>query len=125
MENPAPPIPSQEPIESAPTDPATEQPLSQPSETSPAEDPVKLDQPTSLPGNTPLDPAQNSSHPSENSSSENLPAPPDSEAGLEIQSYMVPFIYDSVQQKDPFEDPTVKKDKGVVIISKTPPEEYD
>ena len=125
VKNPTPPTPSRELIESAPTDPATEQSLSQISKTSPVEDPVKKDQPTFLPKNTPLNPSQNSSHPSENSSFENLPAPPDSEAGLEIQSYMIPFIYDSVQERDPFEDPTVKKDKGVVIIPKTPPEEYD
>jgi len=48
-----------------------------------------------------------------------------SELILEIQSYMVPFIYESIKQKDPFEDPTVKKRKGVVVIPKTPPEKYD
>lgn len=48
-----------------------------------------------------------------------------SEASLEVQSYMVPFIYDSIHLRDPFEDPTVKEEKGVVIIPKTPPEEHD
>ena len=50
-----------------------------------------------------------------------------SEVSLEIQSYMAPFIYESIQQRDPFEDPTVKKEEegqGVIIIPKTPPEEY-
>ena len=28
-------------------------------------------------------------------------------------------------RKDPFEDPTVDKKEGVVIIPKTPPEKYD
>ena len=49
---------------------------------------------------------------------------PPSEASLEVQSYMAPFIYDSVKRKDPFEDPTVIK-SGVVVIPKTPPEEYN
>ena len=48
-----------------------------------------------------------------------------SEVTLEIKSYMAPFIYESIKQRDPFEDPTVKKSKGVVIIPKTPPEKYD
>ncbi len=48
-----------------------------------------------------------------------------SEASIEVQSYMAPFIYESIQQKDPFEDPTIEKSEGVVIVPKTPPEEYD
>ena len=48
-----------------------------------------------------------------------------SEANIEVQSYMAPFIYDSIQQKDPFEDPTVDKREGIVIIPRTPPEKYD
>lgn len=48
-----------------------------------------------------------------------------SEASVEVQSYMAPFIYESIQQKDPFEDPTIDKTEGVVIVPKTPPEEYD
>ena len=59
-----------------------------------------------------------------------------SEVSLEIKSYMTPFIYDSIQQKDPFEDPTAvvtketdvkgkKVRRSVIVIPKTPPEEYD
>ncbi len=47
-----------------------------------------------------------------------------SEVTLEIKSYMAPFIYESIRKKDPFEDPTVQKRQGVVIIPKTPPEKY-
>ena len=54
-----------------------------------------------------------------------------SDASLEVQSYMAPFVYDSVNQKDPFKDPThqakeeAKEDKTVVFIPKTPPEEHN
>ena len=59
---------------------------------------------------------------------------PASAASLEVQSYMAPFVYDSVNQKDPFEDPTYKPatsfderlgDEAVVFVSQTPPEVYN
>jgi len=51
-----------------------------------------------------------------------------SEADIEVQSYMAPFIYEAIQQRSPFEDPTEQSSQsqeGIVIIPKTPPEEYD
>ena len=56
-----------------------------------------------------------------------------SEANLEAQSYMAPFIYESVNQRDPFDDPTlrnvikgsIKQIKSVTDIPKTPPEGYE
>ena len=47
---------------------------------------------------------------------------------LDIQSSVAPFIYEYGTQKDPFEDPTIQeeiKTEGVIVIPKTPPEEYD
>ena len=47
---------------------------------------------------------------------------------LDIQSRIAPFIYEYGTQKDPFEDPTIKEEDettGVIVIPKTPPEEYD
>ena len=62
-----------------------------------------------------------------NSATENNTDFESSEVSLEIQSYMAPFIYESIRRRDPFEDPTVKKEEeqGLIIIPKTPPEEYD
>ena len=47
---------------------------------------------------------------------------------LDIQSSIAPFIYEYGTQKDPFDDPTIKEEsagEGVIVIPKTPPEEYD
>lgn len=61
----------------------------------------------------------------------------DSEVSIEIRSYMVPFIYESVNQKDPFEDPTIQETDQIIdqagdtleIIEpeapRTPPEAYE
>ena len=53
-----------------------------------------------------------------------------SDLAIEIQSKIAPFIYEYGQRKDPFEDPTIQDEisaegEGVVIIPKTPPEEYN
>ena len=50
-----------------------------------------------------------------------------SEWMLDIQSSIAPFIYEYGQQKDPFDDPLQEQsaEGGVVVIPKTPPEEYD
>ena len=51
-----------------------------------------------------------------------------SEWMLDIQSNIAPFIYEYRKQKDPFEDPTIVEQStgsDVVVIPKTPPEEYD
>ena len=51
-----------------------------------------------------------------------------SEWMLDIQSSIAPFIYEYGKQKDPFDDPTIQEhsaESGVVVIPKTPPEEYD
>ena len=45
---------------------------------------------------------------------------------LEIQSSVAPFIYEYGDEKNPFDDPTIKDSKTeVVIIPKTPPEEHN
>ena len=51
---------------------------------------------------------------------------------VEVESYVAPFIYDSANRRDPFEDPTqapeeMDIDKEVVVIAppRTPPEEYE
>ena len=55
-----------------------------------------------------------------------------SELSIQIQSSMSSFIYDPVNKKDPFEDPTVPEEflgdgenRKIPILSKTPPEEHD
>ncbi len=51
-----------------------------------------------------------------------------SEISADIRSIMGSFEYDPTKKKDPFENPTPKKaqeSKGIIIIPKTPPEEYD
>ena len=46
-------------------------------------------------------------------------------ANLEVQSYMAPFIYESLKQKNPFNDPTAKQEKGIIIVPRTLPEKYE
>ena len=50
-----------------------------------------------------------------------------SEWMVDIYAKIAPFIYEYGDRKDPFDDPTIQApaEGGVVIIPKTPPEEYD
>ena len=50
----------------------------------------------------------------------------------EVESYVTPFIYDSANRRDPFEDPTriveemdIEGEAIVVSLPRTPPEEYN
>ena len=99
-ESSAPPDPEDSKLEAPPEE--------QPEPSEEQSEPPPETQPEPLPEEQPADEMDNAS-----------------ELTLEIKSYMAPFIYESIKQRDPFEDPTVTKSRGVVVIPKTPPEKYD
>ncbi|MCY4321239.1 MAG: pilus assembly protein PilP, partial [Bdellovibrionaceae bacterium] len=78
-----------------------------------------------VPESLPKPPAFSNSQENSLDLNEELPDVP-SQLLLEIQSSVAPFIYEYGDEKDPFDDPTIKdSDTNVVIIPKTPPEEYE
>lgn len=114
--------PQKGPSESPQKTPPTNQPSGvQPSQPKPSAPPPQA--PKNFEGDTygntiPKNP-QNKTQASKTSDSSSM-------AIIEVQSYMAPFIYESTKEKDPFEDPTIKKsEKIVVIVPRTPPEKYD
>ena len=129
------PAPSPAPVESFPSS----QPV--PSESFPSDQPVPPPASESFPSDQPVSPSASESFSSgQESLSEESLSTEEGSSGfvedlsgvpsdwiLDIQSSIAPFIYEYGTQKDPFDDPTLQKSEGegVIVIPKTPPEEYD
>ena len=129
--------PSSEEITAQPlsASPSSEEIAAQPLSASPSSEEIAAQPLSASPSSEEITAQPLSASPSsEEIAAQPLSASPSSERGnLDVQSYMAPFIYDSVNQKDPFEDPTYKPleergailEEAIIVVPRTPPEMYN